>query len=55
MNKKYAAFAAMMSLALALPACAPEAPQEQPEPEFTAGGVDTTVDDCPRADGQPCR
>lgn len=39
--------------AFALAAC--DAPQ-QPQPDPTAtGGVDVTVDDCPRADGQPCR
>lgn len=51
-----ATFIAAISLGPILSGVSQEAPQEQqPEPEFTAGGVDETVDDCPRADGQPCR
>lgn len=54
MNKKLA-LAAMAALALAAPACTAPQSHQQPDPNATGGGVDETVDECPRADGQPCR
>lgn len=54
MNKKLA-LAAMAALALAAPACTALQSHQQPDPNATGGGVDETVDECPRADGQPCR
>lgn len=54
MNKKFA-LAALAALAFATPACTPPQSHQQPDPNATAGGVDETVDECPRADGQPCR
>lgn len=54
MNTKLA-LAALAALALSAAACTPPQSHHQPDPNATGGGVDETVDDCPRADGQPCR
>jgi hypothetical protein len=49
-------FCALVALALTVVACSGsnENPQPQPEPTTTNGG-DRSVDECPRADGTPCR